>query len=143
MPRSRDVRLGDSGLADARRCHEDELTDVGAQLGLGLGRQADVGDQDVGLVETGEGADPDRSPLRVIGKHDKAPTGLDQSPVRLGLQEVRGGEAGLGVDPVDADENDVDLTVRRAATANWPTSASEGVRTPPVRMIVWPRRPAW
>ena len=34
-------------------------------------------------------------------------------------------------------------TVRSAATANGPTSASDGVRTPPVRMIVWSaaRRP--
>ena len=32
--------------------------------------------------------------------------------------------------------------VRRAATANGPTSASDGVRTPPVRMIVWSLRPA-
>ena len=28
-------------------------------------------------------------------------------------------------------------TVRMAATANGPTRASDGVRTPPVRMIVW------
>ena len=34
-------------------------------------------------------------------------------------------------------------TVRRAATANGPTSASDGVRTPPVRMIVWSVRPTW
>ena len=34
-------------------------------------------------------------------------------------------------------------TVRRAATANGPTSASDGVRTPPVRMIVWSARPTW
>ena len=32
--------------------------------------------------------------------------------------------------------------VRRAATANGPTRASDGVRTPPVRMIVWSLRPA-
>ena len=32
-------------------------------------------------------------------------------------------------------------TLRRAATANGPTSASDGVRTPPVRMIVWSDRP--
>ena len=34
-------------------------------------------------------------------------------------------------------------TVRRAATANGPTSASDGVRTPPVRMTVWSVRAAW
>ena len=31
--------------------------------------------------------------------------------------------------------------MRSCATANGPTSASDGVRTPPVRMTVWSRRP--
>ena len=34
-------------------------------------------------------------------------------------------------------------TVRKAATANGPTSASDGVRTPPVRMMAWSGRPPW
>ena len=35
------------------------------------------------------------------------------------------------------------FTDRNALTANGPTSASDGVRTPPVRMIVWSERPPW
>ena len=31
--------------------------------------------------------------------------------------------------------------MRSGATANGPTSASDGVRTPPVRITVWSRRP--
>ena len=72
---------------------------------------------------------PIDAPLRVVGDDDEPPAGLDEGPVGLRLQQVGGGEPGLLVHAVDADEHEVhDGRVRRAATANGPTSASDGVR---------------
>ena len=42
--------------------------------------------------------------------------------------------------PCDAEEEQVDVQARRAATATGPTRASDGVRMPPVSTTVWPAR---
>jgi len=45
----------------------------------------------------------------VVGDHDHPLGALDQRPVRLGLEQVRRGEAGVARHPVNAGEQDVDM----------------------------------
>ena len=57
----------------------------------------------------GDRAHPDDAPLGVVGDDDEPPAGLDERPVGLGLQQVRGREPGARVHAVDAHEHEVEV----------------------------------
>ena len=86
----------------------------------------------------GDRAEPDRAPLGVVGEHHQPARGADQRAVGLGLHQVRGGEAGARSSIPCTPRNSMSTcSARSAATATGPTSASEGVRIPPVSTTVW------
>ena len=89
-------------------------------------------------------ADADHLPLGVVGQHHQPPGRRDQRPVG------RPPPSGSGVvkpvrgrHPVHAQEEQVDVSARIAASATGPTSASDGVRMPPVSTTVWSARRRW
>ena len=84
---------------------------------------------------------PDRAPLGVVGQHDETARRADQRAVGLGLQQVRCGEARRGCScRARRGSSRSTLSERIAVTATGPTSASEGVRMPPVSTTVWSAR---
>ena len=76
------------------------------------GSAACVGDQLVDLPQLADARERDLPQLRPVGDHDRPSRPLDQGPVRVRLDLVVGGAAGLGRDPVHADEDQVEVEAR-------------------------------
>src|SRR5690606_9477632 len=89
--------------------YEDEAADVLGQEVAGAGRQTLVADDDVGFVETGDGAEADGVPLGVIGQHDQPPPRGDEGAVGVGFEHVRRGEPCGDVDAVHTEEDQVEV----------------------------------
>ena len=102
-----------------------ELADLLADRAPCGGVEVGVGDQDVDLVQRGDGGQPDDAPLAVVGHHEHAPRGRDEGPVGLGLDQVGGGQARPLVDAVHAEDQRVD--VQRAQRGDG-DRAGQGVR---------------
>ena len=96
-----------------------EVADRIREDGPRLRSDRGIGHQHVGLVESGDRADPDDAPLRVIGDDDETAARLDERPVRLRLEQVRAGEAGTRIHAVHADEDEVDVDRAQCGHGEW------------------------
>ncbi len=81
-------------------------------LRAGPCRQAGVGHQRVHLLQRRERTQAHHTPLGVVRDHHDTPCRLHQTPVRLGLGEVRRGQARLGRYPVHTQEQHVEVERR-------------------------------
>ena len=88
---------------------DDQAAHAVRQQCPGLGRHVAVGDQGVDLLQVGERAEADDSPLRVVGDDHDPAGGADEHPVGLGFGQVGRGQPGDRVDPVAAEEEQVEV----------------------------------
>src|SRR5665647_2179168 len=102
----RDV-VGRPRTGDGVGGHQDQPPDDVAQGRGSLLGQAVVADQGVDLGQVGDPAEPDGAPLGAVGQHNCGAGSRDQRSVGLRLEQVRGGQPGLGVHAVHAEEEDV------------------------------------
>ena len=75
--------------------------------------------------------------FRVIGQYHQVGTDSDHCSIRLCLSDIRCREAGLRIEAVHTEVGGVHPKSAIAASATGPTSASDGVRTPPRQVHLW------
>ncbi len=95
----------------------------------------------VGLRKTGDSADADDTPFRVIGDHHQPTPRVHECPVCLRLEHVGSREASPGVHAMDTHEHEIHV---HGAQRRYRERSGQGVRggaDPPVSMTVWSERP--